>query len=333
MGLAKWAADKIKPRGKKVEKKGSESRIIRKVSPFRELQIRIPAGATRTDFVKVFEGLVENGSLTIEEVNERPNGIRAHVKEKTKSVLGNKGLKLDLPADVERHDLLKTLKDMIENGAVSSDLVNEQINKLSDGIAEKVKVAAEMEKIFPVEQQETLLIKLKERFEVNIKYHKKIKWSYVDRALRANPEKLWSLWKMDETGGEPDVIKENADEFIFGDCSKESPAGRRNVVYDSNAEQYLKKNNPKEKCNGNAVDMTASFRAELMDGELYNEMIFVRGGSLFNINFFEFETWSWLKGGFHSGNVIITSWGHDIHERFDHEEKGGFRTMLRVPKD
>src|SRR5690606_13952327 len=87
------------------------------------------------------------------------------------------------------------------------------------------------------EHREELIKTLKERFEKNIKHHNHIEWAKVQEKLEAYPEKLWSLNEMERTGGEPDVIgyDNNSDEYIFYDCSPESPKGRRNVCYDREA--------------------------------------------------------------------------------------------------
>jgi hypothetical protein len=87
------------------------------------------------------------------------------------------------------------------------------------------------------ERHEELLATLKERFERNMTRHRDLRWAEVESRLEGNPEKLWSLREMERTGGEPDVVGQDAKtgEFLFQDCSAESPAGRRSVCYDDDA--------------------------------------------------------------------------------------------------
>src|SRR5699024_3363304 len=106
------------------------------------------------------------------------------------------------------------------------------------------------------EQREELLRALKFRFEKNMNRHKELKWAEVEAKLEANTEKLWSLHEMERTGGEPDVvghdIKKN--EYIFYDCSAESPKGRRSVCYDREGLESRKKHKPEN----NAIDMATT---------------------------------------------------------------------------
>src|SRR3954464_4263464 len=104
-------------------------------------------------------------------------------------------------------------------------------------------------------QREELLKTLKTRFEKNMGRHKGLEWTKVQAKLEANPEKLWSLNEMESTGGEPDVVghdKKN-DEYIFCDCSAESPKGRRSVCYDRAALESRKAHKPEN----TAIDMAA----------------------------------------------------------------------------
>ncbi len=117
------------------------------------------------------------------------------------------------------------------------------------------------------EQHEELLILLKDRFESNQHRHKDIDWNNVQEKLEANPEKLWSLHEMERTGGEPDVVAYDAksDEYIFYDCSKESPKGRRSVCYDRKALESRKKHKPEN----SAIDMATDMGIELLSEEEY----------------------------------------------------------------
>lgn len=135
------------------------------------------------------------------------------------------------------------------------------------------------------EQQEEILGVLKARFEKYMDRHKGLEWSEVQRKLEANAEKLWSLNEMERTGGEPDVIvyDERSDQFIFFDCSSESPKGRRSVCYDREALESRKENKPQN----NAVDMASEMGIEILTEEEYRE--------LQKFGEFDVKTSSWVK--------------------------------------
>lgn len=118
-----------------------------------------------------------------------------------------------------------------------------------------------------LEQQLELLSILELRFNKNRTRHKDLEWAKIQIKLEANPNKLWSLNEMEKTGGEPDVIEydEKAGEFIFADCSEESPKGRRSVCYDREGLESRKEFKPEN----TAVDMATSMRVELLTEELY----------------------------------------------------------------
>jgi hypothetical protein len=120
------------------------------------------------------------------------------------------------------------------------------------------------------EQQEELLLTLQARFEKNMKRHKGLDWEKVQAKLEASPEKLWSLNEMEATGGEPDVVgfdKKNG-EYIFYDCSAETPKGRRSVCYDLEALESRKEHKPKN----SALEMAADMGIELLTEEEYREL-------------------------------------------------------------
>ena len=134
-------------------------------------------------------------------------------------------------------------------------------------------------------QRKELIITLKERFEKNMNRHKGIDWSKVQAKLEADSGKLWSLNEMENTGGEPDVVghDKKTGEYIFYDCSSESPNGRRSFCYDRQALDSRKEFKPKN----NAVEMAASMGIELLDEEQYRE--------LQKLGNFDTKTSSWLK--------------------------------------
>ena len=120
------------------------------------------------------------------------------------------------------------------------------------------------------EQREELLSVLKTRFEKNMNRHKGVEWANVQAKLEANTENLWSLSEMERTGGEPDVVgyDKKTGEYIFYDCSAESPKGRRSVCYDREALESRKENKPEN----SAVEMAADMGIELLTEEQYREM-------------------------------------------------------------
>ena len=134
-------------------------------------------------------------------------------------------------------------------------------------------------------QREELLGTLKARFEKNIDRHKGLEWAKVQAKLHASTEKLWSLNEMERTGGEPDVVGHNkkTGEYIFYDCSAESPKGRRSVCYDRKALESRKENKPKD----SAVDMATAMGIELLSEEQYRE--------LQELGDFDTKTSSWVK--------------------------------------
>lgn len=134
-------------------------------------------------------------------------------------------------------------------------------------------------------QREDILRTLKARFEKNMGRHAGLEWSKVQVKLEAQPEKLWSLNEMESSGGEPDVIGYDGktDEFVFCDCSAETPEGRRNMCYDREALDSRKEAKP----GNSAMDMATSMGIELMTEEEY------RG--LQKLGEFDLKTSSWLK--------------------------------------
>ena len=134
-------------------------------------------------------------------------------------------------------------------------------------------------------QHEELLNTLKTRFEKNMNRHKGLDWAKVQARLEANAEKLKSLSEMERTGGEPDVIGQDkkTGEYIFCDCSSESPNGRRSLCYDREALQSRKENKPKD----SALNMAAAIGVELLTDEQYRE--------LQKLGEFDTKTSSWVK--------------------------------------
>ena len=180
------------------------------------------------------------------------------------------------------------------------------------------------------DQREELLGALKVHFEKNMNRHKGLEWAKVQAKLE--DEKLWSLNEMEKTGGEPDVVghDKKTGEYIFYDCSAESPGGRRSFCYDREALEARKENKPKS----NAIDMAAAMGIELLTEEQYRELqsLQMAGGN------FDTKTSSWLKtpadirklGGaifadFRYGKVFVYHNGAESYYA-----ARGFRGSLRV---
>jgi hypothetical protein len=131
-------------------------------------------------------------------------------------------------------------------------------------------MAAGNKKELSVKQRDELLDVLKARFEKNKTRHKGLDWARAEAKLKQAPAKLWSLNEMEKTGGEPDIVgyDKKSGEFIFYDCSPESPAGRRSICYDRAALESRKENKPK----GNAEDMATAMGIALLSEEEYREL-------------------------------------------------------------
>jgi hypothetical protein len=183
-------------------------------------------------------------------------------------------------------------------------------------------------KEFSPEQREELLRSLKARFDGNTKRHKGLDWAKVRARLESNTENLWSLNEMERTGGKPDVVAHDrtTGEFIFYDCSEESPNGRRSVCYDREGQESRKEHAPEN----NAMDMAAAMGIELLSEEQYRE--------LQKLGNFDAKTSSWIKtpseirklGGalfadFRYGNVFVYHNGAQSYSAVR-----GFRGSLRV---
>jgi hypothetical protein len=183
-------------------------------------------------------------------------------------------------------------------------------------------------KVLNPEQREGLLNTLKNRFEKNMNRHKGLEWAKVQARLEANPGKLRSLDEMEETGGEPDVVghDQKTGEYIFYDCSAESPKGRRSVCYDPEALESRKTHKPEN----SAIGMAAEMGIDILTEAQYRE--------LQQLGKFDTKTSSWIKtpvdirelgggifGDWRYGNVFIYHNGAESYYA-----ARGFRGSLRV---
>jgi len=147
----------------------------------------------------------------------------------------------------------------------------------------KVKVNLKM----TPQEGKDLIQTLKERFAANMHRHEGLDWSKIEAKLETNPDKLVSLFRMEDTGGEPDVtgMDEKTGEYIFIDCSEQSPAGRRSICYDGPAQEEREKKGVFP--GGNAVDIAAAMGVEILDEEQYRH--------LQELGEFDTKTESWIK--------------------------------------
>ena len=184
------------------------------------------------------------------------------------------------------------------------------------------------QKTLSANQQEDLMKALKTRFEKNMDRHEALDWSQVQERLESKPDKLWSLHEMERTGGEPDAVglDHATGEFIFYDCSPESPTGRRSICYDQEALEARKANKPAN----SAMNMAAEMGIELLSEEEYR--------ALQVLGTFDTKTSSWLKtpagirklggaifGDYRYGQVFIYHNGADSYYG-----ARGFRGSLKV---
>jgi len=184
------------------------------------------------------------------------------------------------------------------------------------------------DKILQQQEVEKLLNILKARFEKNMHRHHGIEWGEINARLQKKPEKLWSLNRMEETGGEPDVTgyDKTTGEYIFTDCSTESPKGRRSICYDPEALESRKENKPWN----SALGMAAEMGIEILSEEQYRDLQMLEK--------FDTKTSSWIltppdiraKGGalfcdYRYGHVFVYHNGAESYYAVR-----GFRGLLKV---
>lgn len=187
---------------------------------------------------------------------------------------------------------------------------------------------SKISKKISAEQRVKLLTTLQTRFEKNMDRHKGLKWAVVEEKLKAKAAKLWSLSEMERTGGEPDVVgyDKKTGEYIFVDCSEESPKGRRSSCYDRVAQKSRKEHTPET----NALDMAAAMGIELLTEEQYRK--------LQKLGNFDLKTSSWVRTHFDIrklGGALFCDRRYDsvflYHNGADsYYAARGFRGELRV---
>lgn len=178
------------------------------------------------------------------------------------------------------------------------------------------------------QSQEKLLATLKERFANNMKRHKGRAWEKVEAKLKASPSKLWSLSEMERTGGEPDVVAydKKTGEFIFYDCSEETPKGRRSCCFDHAAQKGRKQNAPET----NALDMAATMGVSILSEKEYR--------ALQKLGSFDMKTSSWIETPLDIrklGGALFADYRYETVFVYHNGAESyyaarGFRTSLRV---
>jgi hypothetical protein len=202
------------------------------------------------------------------------------------------------------------------------------ISKIKEAI---LKILGNDQKL-SVEQKEYLFNTLEKRFHKNMRRHKNVEWRTVYKRLQEAPsKKLWSLNEMERTGGRPDVVEYNREIacVVFYDCSKESPRGRRNCVFNPHAEKWMEKMHPEEVFNGNAIDQAKQMGVEIMDKDQY---FFLQSLGKFDRN-----SCSWLDGKDVSREGLgLFGWGDEERygcseePHFIHGIDGGWRGVLLI---
>lgn len=176
------------------------------------------------------------------------------------------------------------------------------------------------------DQSQDLLSTLQSRFEKNTNRHKGLEWAKIQAKLEASPAKLWSLFQMEETGGEPDVVGKEGNDFIFYDCAAESPKGRRSICFDRKAWEARKEHKPEN----TAEDMAKDMGIEILTEDQYRE--------LQALGKFDLKTSSWVATPADIrklGGALFCDRRYDMvfvyHNGADsYYAARGFRGMLRV---
>ncbi|MEK7591658.1 MAG: DUF4256 domain-containing protein [Patescibacteria group bacterium] len=196
-------------------------------------------------------------------------------------------LQQHLSAEMQRHtEAVAAIQQEMQN-ATREDARSliEGDSEAATGEQKSSEPVAEQKRELSPEETRDMLALLERRLSQKPDHYTRpegISFGDVRKSLEADPAALWSIWKMEETGGAPDITAVENDAFIFEDCSKESPAGRRNCVYDKGAEKFASGT-----FNGNAVDMAKEFGIKILSPEEYRR--------LQTVGKFDRNTWSWVE--------------------------------------
>ena len=263
---------------------------------------------------------------------------------------------INLPEEITKEQLTKALAILVEKGQLDPALLHAEVAQILTKItaeqhhkaalvmreaqesetAEQAKrqTEADLNANFELtpEQKTKLISTLQTRFKNNQGRHKLFLWSRVEAKLNTAPaKKLWSLWQMEETGGEPDIVDydHKTGEYIFFDCSPESPTGRRNLVYDQAAEDWIKGEKDPQKIY-NAIDLAAKMGINILDKDQY---LYLQ-----KLGRFDQNSWSWLYTPSNKKDEDVALNGHrndrgvrifENSSYYCHDDKA-FRGSLRV---
>jgi hypothetical protein len=227
-------------------------------------------------------------------------------------------------------DIIGTPREDLETPLKNPKVGKNEADKIINKTGENVKAELEAKKQLTPEQQEKLMVTVKTRFEANKNRHEGIRWTNVQAKLEASLEKMWSLNEMERTGGEPDVVRydNKTDEYIFNDCSAESPSGRRNICYDREGQEEAEKDGFKP--DGNAIDMAKKMGIRILSEKEYREL--QKLGD-FDVNS---ETWIDTPADIRKFGVALGGYRYNGEVRVDqtaaddHRDDGAFRGSLRV---
>jgi hypothetical protein len=193
-----------------------------------------------------------------------------------------------------RANLEALINDIVETGVLSAEDVSGRLKRIRESTGRRAKAALEIvpsksEKILGPERKKELLAILEMRFMQNMNRHSGMEWVNISAKLEASPEKMWSLNEMERTGGEPDVVAYDLlkNEYLFFDCSAESPVGRKDITYDERAQDFFVRTCPDRICNGNAVEIAEAMGIDILTADQYR---FLQTLGEFDVN-----SLSWLK--------------------------------------
>ncbi len=302
MGLAEWGARKIKKIGKKDDDHENDREGHHDDRKKQDVEPVAKRGDPYRDAPLVFEDLVKGD---LEKV------IKALLRKHPELEADFKGLVQNVRNDIKRQTQLAMEEKLAEKGRL---LKEEQ----------KVKLHETVKSRFDEHNKD-------KKFK---KARKGIEWAKVWAKLEENPDKMWSLNEMERTGGEPDVVgfDEKTGEYIFMDCSKESPAKRRNICFNRVGQETAEKRG--EKPAGNAVDMAREMGVQILREKEYRD--------LQELGNFDTQTWSWVVSDDMSeeemeiaGAALFGNWFYDAvrvtgHDAVYHYGYGAFRGSLRV---
>ena len=270
---------------------------------------KLPKWATKNEWIKVLESRKQSLQAALKGLGDVKPAMRS-----------------ELEAEIQRIDEKLTVPNDDLGGASRAEYAKSirQVVGLKDETEKS-------ERILTPEQIKKLMPILEDRFNKNQERHEGVEWLKVKSSLEANPEALWSLNEMEEAGHEPDVYFADEKGFDVGTCCKESPEKHRNIVYDAEAAEWLRKNRPDEKFNGSAVEIAKAMGIDPMESDKYKNELQAHGE-------YDTETASYLKtpsdirqsGAALDGNRIADDVFVDRGNARDHGVYGAFLGSLRV---